>query len=89
MWITAESRAATTALTIRNTGSRIAPEDAAKLFDRFWRGDEARSATGTHCGLGLSLCRKIIDLLGGTLTADLREGMFTATASFPTPGEGS
>ena len=32
-----------------NTGSRLVPEEAAKVFDRFWRADAARSQTGLHC----------------------------------------
>ena len=74
-----------TTLTLTNTGSRVAPADAGRLFDRFWRGDEARSDAGIHCGLGLSLCKKIVDLLGGTLTADSRDGTFTVTVTLPTP----
>lgn len=66
-------------LSLSNTGSRISSEDAAHLFDRFWRGDEARTDAGVHCGLGLSLCRKMVEVLGGTIQADSREGIFTAT----------
>jgi signal transduction histidine kinase len=84
--ITAGTEAGRTTLRVENSGSRVSPADAEKLFDRFWRGDEARSDVGTHCGLGLSLCRKIVDLLGGTLSADSRDGQFSASVSIPTPG---
>lgn len=73
-----------TTLRVSNSGSRISPSDAAKLFDRFWRGDEARSDAGIHCGLGLSLCRKIVDLLEGTLTAESLDGIFTVVVSLST-----
>lgn len=61
-------------LRVTNTGSRVAAEDAHRVFERFWRGDAARSRTGTHCGLGLSLCRRIVETLGGTIAAETRQG---------------
>ena len=65
-------------LTITNTCSTLAPEDAGRVFDRFWRGDAARSA-GTHAGLGLALCSKLVAVLGGTIRAGVRDGVFTIT----------
>lgn len=79
VWVNLAMASMAMTLTVGNTGSRIATADAGKLFDRFWRGDEARSDAGVHCGLGLSLCRKMVDILGGTLTADSVDGMFAAT----------
>jgi two-component system heavy metal sensor histidine kinase CusS len=52
---------------IANTGSLIPPDKTAQLFDRFWRGDQARSQTGVHCGLGLSLCQRLSRLLKGQI----------------------
>jgi signal transduction histidine kinase len=54
-------------LEVANTGSRIAPGDVPRLFERFWRGDEARAGTGVHCGLGLSLCQRLARLLDGQI----------------------
>ncbi|MBN1489729.1 MAG: HAMP domain-containing protein [Phycisphaerae bacterium] len=56
-----------TTLTISNTGSTLSPADLNHVFDRFWRGDAARKATGQHCGLGLALCRTVTTLLGGSI----------------------
>lgn len=70
-------------LKVTNSGSRVSPQDAPRVFDRFWRGDAARTDTGHHCGLGLSLCRKIVTLLGGTITAETTDGEFTITTVFP------
>ena len=84
MSIAATTGAARTTLIFTNSGSRISTENAAKLFDRFWRGDEARSDIGVHCGLGLSLCRKMVEALGGTIIADSRDGIFAVTVSLPT-----
>jgi heavy metal sensor kinase len=54
---------------ISNTGSTVASADADKVFERFWRGDQSRTATGTHCGLGLAVCSRLIQVLGGTIAA--------------------
>jgi two-component system, OmpR family, heavy metal sensor histidine kinase CusS len=48
---------------IANTGSLIAAEETPRLFERFWRGDVARSDVGLHCGLGLSLSQRIMERL--------------------------
>jgi two-component system sensor histidine kinase QseC len=57
-------------LRVSNSGSQLSQEQAERVFDRFWRGDAARSATGVHCGLGLALVRKIVTVLGGTIRVE-------------------
>jgi signal transduction histidine kinase len=42
--------------------------DCERVFERMWRGDAARSATGFHAGIGLSLARSLAEVLGLTLT---------------------
>jgi heavy metal sensor kinase len=64
---------------VTNTGSQLTPAEAAKVFDRFWRGDESRAATGTHCGLGLTLCRKVMDVIGGSIEAESDGTNFVVT----------
>ncbi len=55
---------------IRNPTENLSPDDVAKMFDRFWRKEEARSG-GKHFGLGLSLARMFASAMGWTLTAGL------------------
>ena len=55
-------------LTVRNRGSHIAPEDLPHIFERFYRGDKARTGRGGH-GLGLPIIRQMTELLGGEITA--------------------
>jgi len=45
-------------LCVKDTGPGIAPEEQKHIFDRFYRGDPARSRGGT--GLGLALTRSIV-----------------------------
>ena len=75
----------TTGISIANDGCRLSPGDAENAFQRFWRGDESRSATGTHCGLGLSLCRKIAEGIGARLCATASDGVFEVRLEFARP----
>lgn len=57
-------------LAVSDSGPPI-PEDARRrLFRRFWRGDEARSDAGVHCGIGLSLVRSLCDCLGYAIAVE-------------------
>lgn len=65
-----------------NSGCKLSAEQTEKVFDRFWRGDSSRAATGVHAGLGLALCRKIVDLLDGTILAFVAGGSFHVQIEF-------
>jgi signal transduction histidine kinase len=56
-------------LDVADSGPPIPPDQLERIFDRMWRGDVARSATGLHCGIGLSLARSLAGCLGLSLTA--------------------
>ncbi len=62
-------------LTVRDTGGGIAPEHLARVFDRFWRADNARRADGGS-GLGLAIARALARRHGGdlTVTSELGRG---------------
>ena len=82
--VSTETANGTTRLRIANTGSRISAADAASVFDRFWRGDTARTEIGIHCGLGLSVCRRMVSALGGEIRACSEEGgEFAVEISLP------
>ncbi|HJY81856.1 MAG TPA: ATP-binding protein, partial [Candidatus Binatia bacterium] len=55
-------------LAVRDTGPGIAPEEQARIFDRFYRGDPARGRGGT--GLGLALARSIVLVHNGQITVE-------------------
>jgi signal transduction histidine kinase len=52
-------------LAVADSGAGIAPEEASKIFEPFYRGDPARSGTGS--GLGLTLAERIVEGLGGKI----------------------
>lgn len=64
-------------ITINDTGHGIAPDDLPFIFDRFWRGDRARSHTdGVGSGLGLSIASQLVKAHGGEIevTSELGQG---------------
>ncbi|HSH38981.1 MAG TPA: heavy metal sensor histidine kinase [Chthoniobacterales bacterium] len=69
-------------IAVTDNGSGIAREHLPRVFDRFYRGDSARSSHGS--GLGLALVRSIADLHGGSaeIESELNRGT-KVTLSFP------
>lgn len=55
-------------LTVQNFGSVIAPEDLPHVFERFYRGDKARTAQQGH-GLGLAIIKRTVELMDGKIEA--------------------
>jgi two-component system sensor histidine kinase ResE len=77
-------------LTVVDTGEGIPPEDLPFIFDRFWRGDPARTHTmGTGGGLGLAIAGQLVRAHGGAIRADSTLGAGTAfTIELPVGGVG-
>lgn len=57
-------------IAVQDFGEGISPEDAAQVFNRFYRVDKARSREKGGNGLGLSIAKRLIEGYGGTLTLD-------------------
>jgi two-component system, OmpR family, sensor histidine kinase MprB len=73
---------------VRDHGRGIDPEDQAHLFDRFYRGVNARSTTGS--GLGLAIVRQVTEQHGGTASvANAPDGgaVFTLWLPAETPAD--
>ncbi|HMD46544.1 MAG TPA: sensor histidine kinase, partial [Acidimicrobiales bacterium] len=74
-------------LAVTDLGPGLTPEQADRVFDRFYRADPARSGGGT--GLGLSIVRAIAEALGGraTVTSDAGGACFTVELPLAPPSE--
>ena len=64
----------TALIQVSDTGMGISAEDLPRIFDRFYRSDDARSIQPKGSGLGLSICHSIVGSHEGQLTAESRLG---------------
>jgi signal transduction histidine kinase len=58
-------------LSVEDTGPGIHAEDLPRVFEPFWSG---RTGDQTGAGLGLSICRAIVEAHGGRIWAEARAG---------------
>jgi len=56
-------------LQVADTGVGISPAQLPHIFERFYRADTARTIDESESGLGLSIAKSLVELHGGTLTA--------------------
>ncbi|MGI8927455.1 MAG: GAF domain-containing sensor histidine kinase [Tepidiformaceae bacterium] len=57
----------------RDEGVGIAPEEAEAIFERFYR-SKRTSGLARGAGIGLAVCRRLIEAMGGAIRAEPREG---------------
>ncbi len=57
-------------ITVKDSGIGIAAEFLPKLFDRFSQADNSNSRTSSGLGLGLAITKQLVELHGGTITAE-------------------
>lgn len=61
-------------ISISDTGIGMSEEDLKHIFDRFYRSDRSRSRNTGGAGLGLSIVKEMVDLIGGTIEVTSEEG---------------
>ncbi len=64
-------------LEVQDNGAGIAPADAPRIFDRFYRADSARKSDVGGSGLGLAIARWIVSRHGGFINLRSYEGVGT------------
>jgi two-component system, OmpR family, phosphate regulon sensor histidine kinase PhoR len=74
--VTVSSDQARVEIAVRDTGPGIPPRDLPRIFERFYKVDRARGGQ-PGSGLGLSIARHLVQLQGGTITAESTPGAGT------------
>jgi len=68
---------------VADTGEGIPAGDLPRIFDRFWRGDPARTReTGAGSGLGLAIAKSLVEAHGGRIWAESQVGQGTMVSCF-------
>jgi histidine kinase len=69
---------------ITDSGSGIAEADLPFIFDRFYRGSKSRGSSSGESGLGLAICKEIVEYHGGRIWVESELGKgSTFTFSLP------
>jgi signal transduction histidine kinase len=66
----------TARIEVRDSGVGIAPEHLPHIFERFYRADQARDASG-NAGLGLAIAQGLVQAMGGQIGAESAPGRGT------------
>ena len=69
-------------LKVANEGETLTPDEAKKVFKRFYRGDQARSGAGSF-GLGLSIAEGIVARHRGRIWAEGSDGVNSFYVELP------
>ena len=72
------------AVSVRDTGTGIAPEHLPYVFDRFYRADKSRARQTGGAGLGLAIAKQLVVAHGGSISAESAPGPGT-TFTFTLP----
>lgn len=67
-------------ITVSNSGCTLPQNELPHMFDSFWRGTNADSKKGS--GLGLYICRRLMNKMGGEVFAEIRGEEMQVTAVF-------
>jgi signal transduction histidine kinase len=59
---------------VEDTGEGVPPGGNERMFERFWRGDNARTSGRAGAGLGLTIARGLVEAQGGEVWAAPRSG---------------
>lgn len=71
-------------LSVVNTGDEIPPDQRARIFERFYRVDTARSGEDRHYGLGLAIAKTIAEAHKGRIEVQCCDGRVEFTVQLPT-----
>ena len=61
--------------TVRDTGIGIPPEDQKRIFEEFYRAENARALSPVGTGVGLSIVQRIVENWGGSISVESEPGL--------------
>lgn len=64
-------------ITVSNSGCTLGDTELVHIFESFWRGSNALKCRGS--GLGLYICRQLMNKMGGEVFAECQEGQMKVT----------
>lgn len=70
-------------ITVSNNGDTIPEEKLNRIFEQFYRLDDARSTNSGGAGLGLAIAKQIVELHGGSIEAQSGEGQTRFCVTLP------
>ena len=78
-------------ISIWNSGQGISPEALPYVFERFYKEDRSRGLHARGSGLGLNICKVLVNLSGGQIRVESEQGewcrfVFTLPTQTPDPG---
>jgi signal transduction histidine kinase/CheY-like chemotaxis protein len=60
---------------VKDTGTGIVKQDLKKIFSRFWKNDSQDEEFSTGAGLGLAICKRLSEALGGRIWVESKPGV--------------
>ena len=61
-------------MTVADNGVGISETDRTHIFERFYRCDKVRGRESGSCGLGLTICKQIVEMMGGHISVESELG---------------
>jgi signal transduction histidine kinase len=72
--VTAEVSDGRFTVAVRDTGPGVAEADQARIFEEFQQVDDTSTRKKGGTGLGLAIAKRIMEMHGGTLTVQSKQG---------------
>lgn len=83
--IKAKQTGHTVCISFQNSGKTIPRQKLERIFEKFFRLDDARTSNTGGAGLGLAIAKEIVTQHGGTISADSENRLTTFYVSLPQP----
>lgn len=75
------ANASVIAVNISNAGEEISEENRKKIWNKFYQADESHASEGN--GVGLAIVKRIVELHGGAVSVDCKDGNVTFSVKLP------